>query len=508
LLAAWGSLRKMNLDLNGWLARRWLRIAIWAAVCVLSAAKFFYLTADFPNWSPWMIDQAKFTDEGWWGSAAVTHALTGHWYMPGDYNPAVALPVWPLLLSGLFHFTGVSVVSARALTVVLSLATLCIVYGLVRRYTHRDVETPALLAVLLLSASPFAFAFNRLAILETLVIFEFCVLMRVASFASLKRFWPLAALAIIIPTMLLTKTTAALLVPAVFWLAWSAMGRTRGGLWRAVLAVGVVPAVLVKSYAALVSALGYGADYRYFYDVNAMPDIAWGQTLATLRDLLENCLWIDRVLYPIALLILVLTVAWKRRLWSNPLFAAAWMVVAAQAVFIFSRQDDYAPRYFLVMLAPLVWIVVLVFDELLPHGKKAAALLLVGMATSVAVNVVIIRHFLVDRDYDFHDAAASIAGIIRSHPEQRPLMLGVSGAQISMMTGIPAINDGFSTEDMAKKVAQDRPGWLLARDDADPAKDESLAKFKLEKMASYPAFDDDTRTVLTLYKMVPSTSQP
>ncbi len=506
--AVWGSLIGMKLDPEEWLARRWVRIALWAAVGVLSAAKFLYLTADFPNWSPWMIDQAKFTDEGWWGSAAVTHALTGHWYAQGDYNPAVALPVWPLLESAVFHFTGVSVVAARALTVVFSVATLAVVYGLVRRYTHRGRETPALLAVLLLAASPFAFAFNRLAILETPVIFEFCLLLLVASFATLKRVWPLVIVAVLIPIMMLTKTTAALLVPAVLWVAWSAMGRTGGGLWRAVVAVGVAPALLVKSYAALVSALGYGADYRYFYDVNAMPDIDWAHTLGTLRDFFENCLWIDRVLYPIGLVILLLTVAWRRKLWSNPLYAAAWMVLAAQAVFIFSRQDDYAPRYFLVMVAPLVWIVVLTFGELLPGSRKTAALLLLGMAASVAANIVMIRHFLVNRDYDFHDAAVSIKQIIRSHPEQKPLMLGVSGAQMALMTGIPAINDGFSTEGMAKKVEQDQPGWLLAWDDTDPAKDESLAGFKLEKMASYPAFDDDTRTVLTLYKMTPKTSQP
>jgi hypothetical protein len=489
----------MNLDLNGWLRQRWFRIAIWAVVCLLSAAKFLYLTADFPNWSPWMIDQAKFTDEGWWGSAAVAHAFTGHWYMPGDYNPAVALPVWPLLLSAVFHFTGVSAVAARAFTAALSIAALGLVYLLVRRYARGNAETPALLAVLLLAASPFAFVFNRLAI---------CLLMLVASFATLKRIWPLAALAVLIPTMLLTKTTAALLVPAVAWVAWSAMGRKWDGLWRATVAVAVVPAALLKGYAALASALGYGADYRYFYDVNAMPDIDWAHTLGTLRDLAANCLWVDRVLYPIGLVILLLTVAWKRKLWANPLFAASWMVIAAQAVFIFSRQDDSAPRYFLPMLAPLVWIVVLAVGELLPRWQKTAALLLLGMAASVVANVVMIRHFLVDRDYDFHDAAVSISQIIRSHSEQKPLMLGVSGAQIALMTGIPAINDGFSSEDMAKKVAQDEPGWFLVWDKIDPEDEAALAPFRMEEMASYPAFDDDTRTVLILYKLTPKTSQP
>src|SRR5271169_3651318 len=104
----------MILNMERSLVWRWLRIALWAIVGALSILKFFYLKADFPNDSMWMIDQAKFTDEGWWCGAAVRHALTGHWYVAGDYNPAAALPVWPLLVSAVSHFTGVSLVAARA----------------------------------------------------------------------------------------------------------------------------------------------------------------------------------------------------------------------------------------------------------------------------------------------------------------------------------------------------------------------------------------------------------
>jgi hypothetical protein len=495
----------MNFDLDRILLRRWFRFAVWTIVGALSILKFFYLTADFPNDSLWMIDQAKFTDEGWWASAAVMHALTGHWYVPGDYNPAVVLPAWPVLLSALFHFTGVSVVAARALNVAISIATLGVVFALMRRYTRLQAETPALIAVLLLAASPFAFVFNRLAILDTLVVFEFCLLMLAASFASARRLWPLAALSILITVMVLTKTTSALLVPAVFWIAWSAMDRKAGGLWRVAAATALLPAVLLKSYAALMSAMAYGADYKYFFDVNAMPGIDWRQTFATLYQLLQNGFWIDRVLFPMGLLILVLAVAWKRELWSNPLFAASWMAIAAQGVFIFSRQDDSAPRYFLVMLAPLISIVTLTFDLLITNTRKMAVFLLIAMVGSVVANVVMMAQFLTNRDYDFHNAALSIRDIVRSHPDQKALMLGVSGNQISLMTGIPSINDGYGTEKMAEKVARYQPGWYLAWNDVAQEDHDSLPGYRLEKVASYPAFDDDDRGALTLYKMVRAT---
>ena len=492
----------MKIDLDKVLAGRWFRIVGWTLVAALSLAKFFYLDADFPNWSLWMIDQAKFTDEGWWGSAAVMHAISGHWYVSGDYNPAVALPVWPVLLGIVFHFTGVSVVAARAVNVVLSIATLGIIFVLVRRYSSTKSDTPAMLAVLLLAASPFAFVFNRLAILETLVVFEFCLVVLMASFASVKRIWMLAGLALLLTVMLLTKTTSAILIPAVLWVAWSAMGRRLAGLFWVIVAVGVVPLALVKGYAALVAKLGYGGDYTYFFGVNDLPDIDWHQTFSTLSGFFQNCFWVDRVLYPVGLLILVASAVWKRRLWSNPLFTASWIVLAAEAVFIFKRQDDYAPRYFLFMLAPLIWIAVLTFAELINDAKKSAIILLLAMVASLGANVVMMSQFLTHRDYDFYNAANSIRDIIRSHPEQKALILGVSGPQISLMTGIPSINDFYGTEDAAEKLERYQPGWYVAWNGVAPENVELLAPYQLEKVGSYPAFDDDDRTTLILYRMV------
>jgi hypothetical protein len=361
---------------------------------------------------------------------------------------------------------------------------------------------------LLLAASPFAFVFNRLAILDTLVVFEFCLLMLVASYVSLKRLWPLAALAIFVTTIMLTKTTAAVLLPAAFWIAWSAMGRGLAGLVRALLAAAIFPALVLKGYATLISASGYGTDFHYFFGVNAVPEIDWGHTLSTLAEFFNDCFWIDRALYPVALVILLLTVVWKRKLWSNPLFAAAWIALAAQAVFIFSRQDDFAPRYYLVMLVPLILVVTLTFGELITHSRKASALLFVAVAVSFVLNVWMIGQFLTHRDYDFHDAALSIRNIIWSHPEQKALILGVSGNQLSLMTGIPSINDGYGTEDMAEKVARTQPGWYVAWNDVVLKDQDFLAGYQLEKMASYPAFDDDDRVALTLYRMVRLANNP
>src|ERR1700722_13489538 len=200
-------------------ADRWVQITLLSLALVLCLLRFAFLRADFPNHSPWMMDQAKFTDEGWGANAAVRHFLVGHWQVAGDYNPAAAVPVWPVLLTIVFHYTGVSIVAARAMNVFFSIATVGLVYLLVRRYAS---ETAAAVAALLLAASPFAFAFSRLASLDTMVNFEFCLLLWIASYASPRRTWPSILLGVFIPILLFTKTTAVVLVPAVLWLLWIA----------------------------------------------------------------------------------------------------------------------------------------------------------------------------------------------------------------------------------------------------------------------------------------------
>src|SRR5229473_6388234 len=124
------------------------------AILLLVATLFLalhavHLSADFPNHSPWM-DWAKYTDEGWYGDGAIRHFQRGHWHVPGDFNPAAALPIWPLLEAALFRFTGVNLAAARALTVAIFGLILLASYILLRRWQNLSSEntqkTPATLA--------------------------------------------------------------------------------------------------------------------------------------------------------------------------------------------------------------------------------------------------------------------------------------------------------------------------------------------------------------------------
>jgi hypothetical protein len=126
-----------------------------------------HLRADFPNHTIWYCDWAKYTDEGWYGNAAVRAHLFGNWYMPGDFNPAPAVPVWPFLEWVLFWFTGVTIQAARGLAVAFFFINLLLSYLLLR---SRGSRWMALLALTLIATSPFIYCFSRLAILEPMLI--------------------------------------------------------------------------------------------------------------------------------------------------------------------------------------------------------------------------------------------------------------------------------------------------------------------------------------------------
>jgi 4-amino-4-deoxy-L-arabinose transferase-like glycosyltransferase len=476
------------------IAERWLHWMFLLLALVLCLMRFAYLRADFPNHSPWMIDQAKFTDEGWWASAAVRHFLIGHWQVPGDYNPAAVVPVWPALLALIFQLTGVGIIALRAVSVSLSVATVALVYFLTRRY---DVSrTLAALAALLLAASSFAFAFSRLATLDTIVVFEWTLLMWAASYAAPGRVWPLLALGIGIPVIVLTKTTALVLLPAIFWLLWKKNP-------RAILAVPATAGIVIATYLSIVLRSRYAGDFHYFFDINALADVEIGRTGSFLLQLFRHGMWIDRILYPAALAVLLLSLVWLRQLWRNPLFTACWIAFLGNAIYILRRQDDYAPRYFLVLLVPVIITLIIALQDLKMRNRNLASLLAATLGVAVVLDTIQVLGFMAHRQYQFYAAAKSIQAIVDSNPTSHRLLLGSSGDELALMIGIPSINDGYSSQDLDKKVLVYRPGWYVGWNDLDQDILASLSAFRLDEVANFPVFDRADRDRLKLYRMVP-----
>ena len=539
-------------------AHRYNQIGLAVATVLLYLSYFLHLRADFPNGSRWN-DFAKFTDEGWYGGAALHHALTGHWYVPNGFNPAVGLPGWPLLLLGWFDLTGPGMAEARVLTVLLLGGSLAILFQLLRPICG---TTGSLLAAFLVLANPFVFSFHRLAILEPLVIFLFMLGLWLATVAgrrtarnaradgqqpigitvrgSIAIHWPEGLLSlcigVLIAGMALTKTTSVVLAPAILYQLWASAvlpgwaQRARNGygashssrlliyldlLWKDRAAL-FLPALATLSAAALWSSWyllwvrpRYLPDYRELFVIN--NGHAHGRILLqVMARALGDTLWINAVLLPLAMLVVAASVTVLRRLWSIPLYGSSVLALAGSIGFI-GWHTWFQPRYYLVCVLPAAMVLAMGGRALevrwIRHRSQRGwrvAHALVDFAVVVAAASMLERtlHDISQPEYTLLGAANAIAVTIRAEPAHRPVLLSSSGDNISLFTGIHAVNPEWPMGGLATLTRQERPGWYAAYtpwDDRHVA--EVAALYRMHPVARYRVFDDPDHQALILYRL-------
>ncbi|AFL89817.1 hypothetical protein Terro_3603 [Terriglobus roseus DSM 18391] len=476
---------------------------------VAFALHFLHLRADFPNHSPWN-DWAKYTDEGWYGDAAIRYYLRGTWRLPGDFNPAVALPVWPLVEAVLFRFTGVGILAARALTVCVFGCVLCSSFFFLRlraeRRDDRSMRTVfAAAAVLVLAASPFIYVFTRMAILEPLLVLMMLLSLQAAYATRLAQSaWQRAAYAagvgLLISLMIGTKTTAVFLLPAIaYMLADSAGWRLRRMLRTAAITGGVV-AVLCGSYFLVLVHRGYLGDFRYLFTANAYTGITRSTFFKTVGETLTDGMWTGSLTYPLAGLMLVLACV-RPRVWRDPVFTSLALWAAGYMTFM-AYHANMQPRYYLVVAVPLVLLLlrgalhVAEWNPVAPLALAPLLLLVVGLEGHQTLNFA--RH----PEYTYQVAAVRIERIVEAEPAHSHTVLSISGSNLSLMTGLPSICDDFGTMDLEDRIAAYRPGWFVSWNYVEDDKMAALSRFyTLTRVAEFPAMDDPDRNLMIVYRL-------
>jgi hypothetical protein len=518
-------------------SKRWF-YAVWVVLIgIFAVMHALNLAADFPNHTPWHIDWAKYTDEGWYGNAAIRAHLFGQWYVPGDFNPAPAVPLWPFLEWILFFFTGVTVEAARGLAVALFFANLVLSYTLLR---PRGPRWMALLALTMMVTSPFLYCFSRLAVLEplltTLLLLALNLTVRLP---RMRR--PVAmsvAVGVLFTLMMLTKTTAIFLAPAIGWAMFAAFwdrgdassDTTRSSLrtWfhqcalRCAAAATVTFAVTFGAWMALVVGLGYLGDYRYLLFVNKYvkpTEFYW--PLLSFWWSFHATIWVDRILIPLAGALMVgslaaATVLSKRTRWGtelmiDPVFGACILAAAGYILFM-TYQNHPQPRYFTVVAVFLFLIIAKATEALI---LKAGVLRLLGWgvlavtAIAIAGNALSTLNYAAHPEYTFVNAARELTTYIDQHPNGNRLLVSISGDEITLLTHVQSLCDDFSMRtpafpDLGTKLAVYKPGWWATWNDIDPGTLEDIhTHYSLEQVAEFRAFDDPERNVLVLFKLHP-----
>lgn len=538
---------------------RWVLLGVAA---IFFGLHFLHLNADFPNHSPW-VDWSKYTDEGWYGDAAIRHVLFGRWYWKGDFNPAVALPVWPAVELLVFRFTGVSAAAARALTLGVFAVTLLTIWLLLERHTRPRTDTSArplaaALAILFLCVSPFMYVFERMAILEPLLVcltllallaashlhplsfrlfradpgtspatassplsgepkpFELehkDVVKRPAVLHVVYVLLPSVALGVLLPAMVLTKTTAIALFPAVAYMVWARAGyRVRAAL-RFALVPGIMAAAIWLGYFGLVVHPHYLEDYRYLFSANAYTGIELEPFATVVLNTFSDGMWMGRVLYPLFFVILALGLFWRPRLFLNPLAPALLLWTAGYFAFL-GYHNNLQPRYYLVVAVPITLLVGLGLDCFREARSRATTIVAASMAALATLGIVVpdaiqTLDYVQHPEYTFRAAAEGIRQIVLADTTHPNLVLSISGSDLTLMTGLPSIDDDFGTMELADRVKAYRPGWYAAWNQLDDDKMDALTSvYHLERVAAFPAMDDPDRNLLILYRLDPIPAKP
>jgi len=528
---------------------RALRAILLVVAAIFFALHFLHLTADFPNHSPW-VDWSKYTDEGWYGDAAIRHYLFGHWYLKGDFNPAVALPVWPAIEWIAFRFTGVSPTAARALTLCIFALTLFAFYRLINLYTRPRTHSsgPSLaapLATLFLCTSPFFYVFERMAILEPLLVALTVLALLAASHLHswnirsaitlssrpkrsaverpavvflATRIFPTIALGLILPAMVLTKTTAVFLVPAIAYMVWARAGYRL----RPAIKLSIVPTIMAAAiwlaYLLLFVRRHYLVDYQYLFSTNGYTGIELEPYAKVILNTISDGLWMGPVLYPLFFVALALALFWKPRIFSNPLVPSLLLWTGGYFAFL-AYHNNLQPRYYLVAAAPITVLVALAIDNFRQPVEGLPAARFARIATATVCTLVVLAiavpdavmqlDFVLHPDYTFEGAANAIKRIVLADPTHSHLVLSISGSDLTLMTGLPSIDDDFGTMELAERVATYHPGWYAAWNELDDDKMDALTPlYHVNRVAAFPAMDDPDRNLLILYRLDPAVQTP
>ena len=486
-------------------AHRWHLALLLLTICLL-ALRLWHICADFPNFHFYSQERARFTDEGFYTSAALHHFTLGHASVPGSWNPGVFMPVWSILVGLIFHFTGISVVAARSLAVACTWMGVVLAYAVARQYRS---QTFACLATFLMAANALGFFFGRLAILEPSFVMFLLLAMYLAGRVHSGGYVVAAVVGLVFVVATLTKSTAPFLLPAVLYPMWANNRANRPVAWR-MLAVSLAVILLLLGCANLIWRAHYATDATIILGLRP-----WWQLEHSPMRLLRvffRGTWIDPVLFPVALAA-IFAAAWRlRSFWRDTLFVTAVLWEAGYAAFIAFHYDG-PPRYFVTLIAPTIWLAMMFLEWMCRANNRAALAVSACVAISLLWNIASIGDYLLHPRYSLVDASVAIKRIIiaehNKNPTQSKLLIGRGVDEVSLLSGGMAAIDSDGSMPLEEKLDVYHPGWFMDWTGRLPTlRMETVdAHRRLVERAAFPKLDRYRDAGIVLYQIFPKGSQ-
>jgi 4-amino-4-deoxy-L-arabinose transferase-like glycosyltransferase len=429
-----------------------VQILLAFLISALLISRFVYINADFPINIIKVFSGAIYTDEGWYASNAVNYLVLGDWYLAGDFNPAVNLPIFTIIQVFFFKIFGVSISSARALTVIFSILITYLVYIFVKRH---KTKTIALLTVFFLSVNFFFFAFSRLAFLElpmTFFILLSIFLLDVYCENNKKKYIIFSGIAYI--TALLIKTTAIFAAPILLYIFLIIMkGPLREKIRNGVFFVLTISTVAFIYVFFIV--MPYYGDYQYFSSLNITSRLTFDIKIIArgMRQAIEYGI----VHYREYLLLIIITpILFLRNMIRKQdilsMTAIAWIVLYLSLIGI----NNYAPhRYYVPFVVPIAILSSVVIDYVL---SKRSSIITKGVFLLVAINYLFVNvddyiENFSNLNFSFEQATEHLQqDIAKNNLEGEAIILTHGATSLGVATESVIINTTKGTKSLQEKL--------------------------------------------------------
>ncbi len=477
---------------------RWKHPLLWV-IALFAVLHFVHLKADFPLHSQFAWEAAPMADEGWYSSSAVNEWMGRGWVLPGDFNPGVALPVWPAMAWVSFHIGGMGIVSLRALEVLVFFVVVLQSYRMALVFEGEGV---GLFAVFFLMTSAFCFAFSRLGFLELpMMMFLMAAVLAIArTDRQTASRYVLAG--VLTALSVLTKTLVVFLLPGLLYVAIERSNfQFVAAAKRIACALSSCAVVLVAYYVLYVRHQQVAFNYLFTANMNGEgPSHLAEQIIALSRPLRKG--WSTDVLFFWVGVASIGTAVLPRLryLWRRPLFVISQLWIFGYIAMMW-LHNNATPRYYVPMLPALFFVGAMLLDALEVRWPTVAKAFLALLLVDAAVNVAETLYFVARPTYTLLNAADGVRQIVSKEPG---IILSHNAFELSLFTGLPGINQGYGEEPIRWRAAHYRPRWWVKQgfwDDGSMMATQIGDQYRFEQVAEFPALNHNPG--LIVYRLVP-----
>jgi 4-amino-4-deoxy-L-arabinose transferase-like glycosyltransferase len=456
---------------------------------IFMGLRFINLEADFP--SGLTPSRVLYSDEGWYANGAINYWLGGRWYIQGDFNPMINMPLGHLIQAGTFSLLGMSLFSARLTVVLFSLLLIGATYFFVRQYTDRE---SSLLIVVLLSTNFVFFAYSRLAILELIMVSFIMMALSIASSTLVKNSLLSTLISsVILALAVLTKSTAIFALPLLIYLSGLKGENYKKRILLSFISASVFFIIFIIYNVAASSA--FPEDFSYFRKINLGDRLVHSPL-----DLAKNVLRVfmkARLVAPIAyvssmfLSLLLICVSGEFRENILVRLTFIWIILYFS---LLSLVIYHPPRYYIPLIIPLI-ILFSIAIRSLHHLFNNSITLIIQLTLIVSVlvfNSSQILTYMYTPSFSFINMAREVKSYVSNdHKNNEDIFLiGNFANSISLATGIPSINSNLGTRPLQWRLNKFRPDYYITLgDEADIVK--ALNKdYECKKIAQWDVLNN------------------